>query len=1000
MRVRRVLLAGLLAGVTGVAPAQIRDNPGFRAKSIPRNDDGSAPLEPIGWTLNFFGRLRTGVFVNNNGNVTFDAPLPTYTPFGLTGVQREIIAPFFADVDTRPPGSKLVTYGPDVVNGRRAFGANYLDVGYYNQHVDKLDSFQLVLIERPDTGDGNFDIEFNYERILWETGDASGGSGGRGGVAASVGWSNGSGLAGTSFELPGSLVPGSFLDSGPYTLTRNRSVGSSSQTGRWVFRAREGTVLPNLTISTGCPVPNGSVGRLYAFRFEAFGSKPPYRWAAVADPDASLPNLTMTQGGVLNGTPQTPGEYSFTIRVSSTDEDGEVTVFRRCAIVVDPPALKFTSNTALPVGSAGQRYEARLRAEGSSTMQFYLVDSFGAPGLTLNPNGLISGTPVFEGSYRFRVAAVSDAREQAVPAIKEFSLYVRPRELSIEGSCPLDNGTGGVPYSHRFSARGGSPPYIWAAVGTLPPGLSLTQTGVLSGIPRVSHWWPFDVKAEDSAGNTAQLGCGVVILFPEVQVTGACPLPSATAGVAYSQRMTATGGSGPYVWSATGNLPAGLRLAQDGTLSGTPLVTGASQFRLRVNDGRGQAAGAACSLIVNPGDYGIATCPLPDAYTGEPYTQKMSVVGGVEPFYWSEWATLPAGLRISAEGYLSGTLKTVGTYPVSLRVQDAAGQTSVRSCNLKVQPQTLRLTNACPVAEATIGQAYSYALAAAGGVEPYTFTALGDLPSGVRLSASGQLSGSPAEPGVYPVQFTVSDRDGRRSSAICSILVDIPAAPEIKITGLPNVLPPAAAGPRVNIEIASAYPLTLEGDVLLEVTPNTDSPTASVNQVDPAVRFNNGQRSVAFRLPAGVRQASVQIQTTGTVASTILVKAVNVRAGGAEFSRQAGGLARVPRVAPVLTNVCYVPAGEGFDLDLSGYSTTRDLLSADLTFGSNSYAVDLVGPATEYFAGDESVRTGGTFRVRAPYRMRQGSAQNLGQGNAVVKNSVGASASRPISRCQ
>ena len=88
---------------TGGNSAVIRPNGGFLTKSVPRNDDGSAPIEDMGFTINFFGKNRSTVYVNNNGNITFDSSLSTYTPFGLVGTEREIIAPYFADVDTRNP---------------------------------------------------------------------------------------------------------------------------------------------------------------------------------------------------------------------------------------------------------------------------------------------------------------------------------------------------------------------------------------------------------------------------------------------------------------------------------------------------------------------------------------------------------------------------------------------------------------------------------------------------------------------------------------------------------------------------------------------------------------------------------------------------------------------------------------------------------------------------------------------------------------------------------
>jgi hypothetical protein len=203
-----LLTLALAGGLLAQSPSAIRPNPGFNQNFVPRNDDGSSPLQPLGFTVNFFGNIRTHAFVNNNGNITFDSALSTFTPFGLTSTQREIIAAFFADVDTRPEGSNVVRYGNDIVNGRNAFGVNYINVGYFANRVDKLNTFQLILIDRSDVGPGNFDIEFNYERIRWETGEASGGVNGLGGTPAAVGWSNGTGIPGTFFELEGSLLSG------------------------------------------------------------------------------------------------------------------------------------------------------------------------------------------------------------------------------------------------------------------------------------------------------------------------------------------------------------------------------------------------------------------------------------------------------------------------------------------------------------------------------------------------------------------------------------------------------------------------------------------------------------------------------------------------------------------------------------------------------------------------------------------------------------------------
>lgn len=237
-----LLLILLLIGrpLSGQTQRAVRTNPGFAANSVPRNDDGSSDEVPIGFLVNFFGETFTTTYVNNNGNITFGGPLSTFTPQGLTGSPLRIIAPYWADVDTRAAGSALVTYGLDTVNGHRAFGVNYVNVGYYGNHDDKLNSFQLVLVERLDIGPGNFDIEFNYDRMLWETGDASGGSGGLGGTSASAGYSNGSGKPEGSFEILGSRINGIFLDNNRNGLRYRRL--NSSVRGRLVFFVRQGSV--------------------------------------------------------------------------------------------------------------------------------------------------------------------------------------------------------------------------------------------------------------------------------------------------------------------------------------------------------------------------------------------------------------------------------------------------------------------------------------------------------------------------------------------------------------------------------------------------------------------------------------------------------------------------------------------------------------------------------------------------------------------------------------
>jgi thermolysin metallopeptidase-like protein/PKD domain-containing protein/nidogen-like len=223
----------------------LQELPECTANVLARNDDGSTPRVDLPFAVNFFGNVHNSLFVNNNGNVTFDAPLATHTPFGLTtSIGTPIIAPFFADVDTRAPGSDQVTYGASADGKTFCVDWAGTGVGYFASHSDKLDRFQLLLIDRagnPGGAPGDFDIVMNYDSLAWETGDASGGQGGLGGQSAHAGYSAGTGLDGTSFEFSGSGVNGAFLDSNQSTglVHGNRN---STQQGRYVFNVRSGAV--------------------------------------------------------------------------------------------------------------------------------------------------------------------------------------------------------------------------------------------------------------------------------------------------------------------------------------------------------------------------------------------------------------------------------------------------------------------------------------------------------------------------------------------------------------------------------------------------------------------------------------------------------------------------------------------------------------------------------------------------------------------------------------
>ncbi len=157
---------------------------------LPRNDDGSFGPVALGWNFSLFGNIYNQVYINTNGNITFDAPYGEYNASGFP-INVPMVAAFWADVDTRSSLSGRISYRllPDrlVVTWNR--------VAYFTSNglgpIDRKNTFQLVIkANTAPTFTGN-DVLFSYDDMQWTTGNASGGNDGFGGTPATVGANRG-----------------------------------------------------------------------------------------------------------------------------------------------------------------------------------------------------------------------------------------------------------------------------------------------------------------------------------------------------------------------------------------------------------------------------------------------------------------------------------------------------------------------------------------------------------------------------------------------------------------------------------------------------------------------------------------------------------------------------------------------------------------------------------------------------------------------------------------
>jgi hypothetical protein len=154
-----------------------------------RNDDWSTAAIALPFTFCYFGQSINSIYINNNGNISFNNTYSIFTADSFPDSTVMMIAPFWADVDTRGAGSGLVYYKVTATH----VIVKWNGVGYYGIHDDLLNNFQLIITDGNDSLVPNGNTAFCYGDMQWTTGDASNGVGGFGGFAATVGANLGDG---------------------------------------------------------------------------------------------------------------------------------------------------------------------------------------------------------------------------------------------------------------------------------------------------------------------------------------------------------------------------------------------------------------------------------------------------------------------------------------------------------------------------------------------------------------------------------------------------------------------------------------------------------------------------------------------------------------------------------------------------------------------------------------------------------------------------------------
>jgi hypothetical protein len=243
----------------------------------------------------------------------------------------------------------------------------------------------------------------------------------------------------------------------------------------------------------------------------------------------------------------------------------------------------------------------------------------------------------------------------------------------------------------------------------------------------------------------------------------------------------------------------------------------------------------------------------------------------------------------------------------------------------------------------------------------------------------------------------VTDSQQHTATAAISIAVSPSAPPALTIGTIPGT---PATQPLVTVALASAYPVALTGTLSVSFQSAVGGNPTEVTLFTSAGSFT----TLSFNIAAGATTATFPnppVLDTGTVAGTITLTATLVNAGGVAITPSptpAMETITIAPSAPVIQSVKFSNTAGSLSVVVTGYSTTREMVSGVFTFApvtgstlsQSAITVQLSSAFSTWYQSSASNQWGGQFMLTVPFSV-SGDAADVASVSVALTNTKGTS---------